>query len=60
MAFKGLVAEIPLGAEGITGTRNLARTRLGQLVTANNGSFEAGTLQKEGGAKKYKDRKSVV
>ena len=51
--FKGQVVELPVGARGLTGTKNMAKVSPEQLLAANNLTFEAGTLQKEGGADKY-------
>lgn len=51
--FKGLVAEIPVGIEGLTGTKNMSQVRPSQLLIADNLTYENGTLQKEGGAEKY-------
>ena len=53
MAFSGQIAPLPLGARGLTGSKNLALIRPDQLIQANNITYEAGTLQKEGGRSKY-------
>lgn len=53
MAFAGLIGEIPLGQDGLTGNKNLTQVSLGSLIIADNITFENGTLQKEGGAIKY-------
>lgn len=53
MSYTGNVVEIPLLPDGLTGSRNAARVRPGQLLTARTITYEAGTLQKEGGATKY-------
>lgn len=53
MPFTGLIAEIPLGSAGQTGTINQSQIRPDQLILANNITYEAGTLQKEGGTSKY-------
>lgn len=53
MPFTGLIAEIPLGLSGLTGTINQSQIRPDQLITANNITYEAGTMQKEGGTAKY-------
>ena len=53
MAFDGIIGEIPLGIDGLTGNKNLSQLSIGSLLQADNISFENGTLQKEGGAAKY-------
>lgn len=53
MAFIGQIAELVLGTDGLTGGRNLAVVRPTHLLTANNISYDSGTLRKEGGATKY-------
>lgn len=50
MPFTGLIAEIPVGAAGLTGNVNQARIRPDHLILANNLTYEAGTVQKEGGS----------
>ena len=47
------VAPIPLGPEGLTGSKNLATVRPTQLLRAHNITMENGTLQKEPGTSKY-------
>lgn len=49
MSYRGQIAEIPLGAEGMTGNKNLSQVRPTQLLRAQNITYENGTLQKEGG-----------
>lgn len=53
MAFRGLKATIPVGAQGQTGNKNQALVGPGHLLIANNISFESGTIRKEGGTTKY-------
>lgn len=53
MAYQGIIAELPVGIDGLVGTKNLAKTQPSQLVVARNVSYEQGTVQKEGGAAKY-------
>lgn len=53
MSFNGAIAEIPLGYDGLTGSKNLAQVRPSQLLMAENITYEAGSTQKEGGATKY-------
>lgn len=53
MSFNGLIAQLPIGLSGLTGTHSLSQVVLTQLLAAENLTFENGTLQKEGGALKY-------
>lgn len=53
MASNLIVAEIPLALEGLNGTKNPSIVRPTELLQALNVTFDAGTIQKEGGAKKY-------
>jgi len=53
VSYQGLVAEIPLGPDGLTGNKNLSQIRVTQLLRALNVTYEAGTVQKEGGTTKY-------
>lgn len=55
MAFAGEIAEIPIGIDGLTGTDNLFKVRVGHLLVAENISFESGNIEKEGGSSKYND-----
>lgn len=50
MSFRGQIAEIPLGVDGLTGDKNLSQVTPGSLLVADNLTFRGGTLQKEGGA----------
>ena len=50
MAFRGEIAEIPVGIDGLTGSKNLAEVGPGSLLVADNLTYEAGTLGKEGGS----------
>jgi len=52
MAYQGFIVELPIGDDGMVGTKNLARTQPSQLVVATNVSYEQGTVQKEGGGDK--------
>ena len=51
--YTGNVVEIPIGSEGLTGSKNPSGVHPGYLIEANNVSFYDGTLRKEGGAAKY-------
>jgi len=53
MGYTGLIAEIPIGVDGLTGTKNPSQAKPTELMVAQNLTFEAGTIQKEGGATKY-------
>jgi hypothetical protein len=53
MAFDGLIVDIPVGLNGLNGTRNLAQLTASDLISALNLSYADGTLQKEGGTAKY-------
>jgi len=53
MPFRGLIGEIPIGWDGLTGNKNLSQVRPAQLLEALNLSFESGTNRKEGGSSKY-------
>jgi hypothetical protein len=53
VAFGGETAELIIGIDGFTGTKNHAIVTPSQLLTAENVTYENGTLQKEGGAAKY-------
>lgn len=53
MAFDGLIVDIPVGLNGLNGTRNVSQLTAGDLISALNLTYAEGTLQKEGGAEKY-------
>lgn len=53
MAYKGAVVEIPLGTDGLTGTKNLSQAPPGYLSEATNVCYHDGTVRKEGGAAKF-------
>lgn len=53
MSFTGQVVEIPLGQDGLTGTKHMSQVLPGQLIQATNITFENGPLQKEGGATQH-------
>ena len=53
MSYTGMVAELPLGPDGLTGSKNLSQVRPTQLLKSHSTTYESGTLQKEGGATKY-------
>lgn len=53
MSYLGQIAEIPVGLEGLNGSNNPAILRPTHLTTADNISYEAGVIKKEGGATKY-------
>ena len=49
MAYTGQIAEIIVGTDGLTGTKNQAIIKPTQLLLANNITFDSGTMRKEGG-----------
>ena len=51
--YLGQIAELPVGFDGLTGSKNQALLLPAELVKAENLDYSAGTLQKEGGATKY-------
>jgi hypothetical protein len=51
--YTGNVVEIPIGSEGLTGSKNPTGLHPGYLLEATNISYYDGTLRKEGGAAKY-------
>lgn len=53
MAEQFLIAELPIGFDGLYGSRNPAQIPPSALTEANNLTFVDGTLRKEGGAVKY-------
>lgn len=53
MAYRGRIAEIPIGFDGLTGSKNLSQVKVSQLLRALNISYESGTIRKEGGSAKY-------
>ena len=53
MAYTGQRVEIPLGDDGLTGTKNFSEVKPTELLSAVNITYEDGTLEKEGGADKY-------
>lgn len=53
MASRLRVAELPLGSDGLNGSKNMSQVPITALIKANNITYENGTIQKEGGALKY-------
>jgi hypothetical protein len=53
MAFRGQIAEIPVGLRGLTGTKHLASIQPDHLIRAEGVIYEGSSIQKEGGAAKY-------
>lgn len=53
MTFQGVIAEIPLGAEGLNGSKNHSLIPYTQLIKADGVSLTTGALSKEGGTTKY-------
>ena len=53
MASTLQIAELPMGLDGLNGTKNISTVPITALIKANNVTFENGTIQKEGGTTKY-------
>lgn len=53
MASRYTVLMIPVGTEGLTGQQNLSRARPGQLLRAQNITYENGTVEKISGTTRY-------
>lgn len=53
MSYRGFIAEIPVGQRGLTGNVNVVNISPDFLLRAENVTYEAGTVQGEGGASKY-------
>lgn len=55
MAFNGPIAQLPIGKDGLTGSKNIAQILPSELLIANNITYEGMAIGKEGGAAKYND-----
>ena len=53
MSYTGHIVELPIGPDGLTGTKNLSLVRPTQLIRSHGTTYENGTIEKEGGASKY-------
>lgn len=53
MSFRGNIAELPLGQDGLTGTKDQVKIGLRDLIDVDSITYESGTLRKMGGAIKY-------
>lgn len=53
MSYKGLVAKLPVGQRGFTGTLNKSQAGPDQLLLVNGVELIGGLIQKEGGAQKF-------
>ncbi len=53
MANRLEVAEIPLGIQGLNGSKNQSIIPITSLIKAENISYESGNITKEGGSSKY-------
>lgn len=53
MSEQILSADLPIGIDGLFGSKNPSQLPFTSVVTANNVTFISGTIQKEGGATKY-------
>ena len=53
MSTNLIVVELPMGREGLNGSKNFSEIPLEGLIAAENLTFEDGTIQKEGGTTRY-------
>src|ERR1700704_1118870 len=53
MAFTGLVAELPIGRDGLSGSLNPSKVGPGHLIVADTVTYEGDVLRKEGGASHF-------
>jgi hypothetical protein len=53
VSYRGQTVELPLGGNGLVGTRDLTVVNPGDLLQALNVTFENGLLEKEPGALRY-------
>jgi hypothetical protein len=53
MPTRYLVAELPIGTDGLSGSRNQSQIPPTALINANNVSYAEGAITKEGGSAKY-------
>ena len=53
MSFSGEVAEMPIGIDGLAGTKNISQLSPGHLIVAENISLASGTMAKQGGSAKF-------
>lgn len=53
MPYRGITIPLPLGSDGLTGSKNLANIPPTYLVEATNITYANGTIGKEPGAAKY-------
>jgi hypothetical protein len=52
MAYRGVVARLPVGAQGFTGTANPSQAGPGHLLYVDGAELDQGIIRKEGGASK--------
>lgn len=51
MAYRGVTARLPVGAQGFTGTRNQSQAGPGHLIYTEGAELDGGLIRKDGGAK---------
>ena len=51
MAYRGVTARLPVGAQGFTGTRNQSQAGPGHLIFTDGAELDGGIIRKDGGAK---------
>jgi Concanavalin A-like lectin/glucanases superfamily len=50
VAYRGVTARLPIGAQGFTGTRNQSQAGPGHLLFTEGAELDAGIIRKDGGA----------
>ena len=53
MAYRGLVAPLPVGQQGFTGTQNPSQAQPGHFIFVDGAELDGGIIRKEGGAAKF-------
>jgi len=53
MSTNLIVVELPMGRDGLNGSKNFSEVPIEALIAAENLTFEDGTVQKEGGTTRY-------
>jgi len=51
VAYRGVTAKLPIGAQGFTGTRNQSQAGPGHFTYTEGAELDAGIIRKDGGAK---------
>ena len=55
MAYRGVVARLPVGAQGFTGTANPSQAGPGHLLYVDGAELDQGIIRKEGGASRLNE-----